>query len=62
MKNCIFRFYWQRQGGHIHCRVFSGPANDQTFAKCGDLVFQREEWAEARAKLERIGSMKEDSE
>ena len=28
----------------MHCRVFTAPAENQTYAKCGELVFSVEEW------------------
>lgn len=38
------RVRYEKCGGHIHCRVFSAPARNQTFAKNGELVFSEEEW------------------
>ena len=38
-------------GGHVHCRLFTSKAQNQTFAKCGDLVFSEDEWQEVRKKL-----------
>jgi len=38
------RVRYQQQGGHVHCRVFTAPAENQTYAKCGELVFSVEEW------------------
>lgn len=39
------------QGAHVHCRLFTAPHPDQTFAKCGDLVFSLEEWPDVYAQL-----------
>lgn len=38
------RIYYMKQGGHIHCRVFSAKAKNFTHAKNGTLVFSEEEW------------------
>jgi len=38
------RIYYTKQGGHIHCRVYSAKAKNFTHAKNGTLVFTEEEW------------------
>lgn len=53
------RIRWSQQGGHIHCRVFTG-VEGYTFAKCGDLVFDEKEWPQIRLKLSNIANLIED--
>lgn len=36
----IFKVIWEKRGGHIHCALFSAPALNMTYAKCGDFVVQ----------------------
>jgi len=38
------RIYYQKLGGHYHCRVFTSMAPALTFEKSGDLVFRESEW------------------
>ncbi len=38
------RVYYRQVGGHVHCRVFSGPSKEKTHAKNGDLTFSEAEW------------------
>ncbi len=40
----IFRLYHETKGGHVHCRLFSGP-HDGALGKCGDLTMKVEEFA-----------------
>lgn len=40
------RIRFVKLGGHYHCRVFTAPTSDQTFAKCGELVFDEDDWKE----------------
>ena len=47
----IIRLRYIKLGGHIHCRLFTAPANDQTFAKCGELVFDEREWPDVSRQL-----------
>lgn len=35
----IGRVRYVQQGGHVHCRVFTGTS-ENSLAKCGDLVFR----------------------
>lgn len=49
----VIRMRYSKQGGHYHVRVFTAPAPDQTFAKCGELCFDEREWPEVREKLGR---------
>ena len=48
----IMRLRYVKQGGHYHCRLFTARGPNQTFAKCGDLVFSEEEWASVRTTFE----------
>ena len=41
----IMRIRYRKLGGHYHCRVFTAPASDQTFAKVGELVFDERDWS-----------------
>lgn len=41
------RVIHQRQGGHIHARVFTGRNQAQTLALSGKLVFREDEWDDA---------------
>ena len=52
----ILRLRYQKFGAHIHCRLFTAPGPDRTFAKCGDLVFSEQEWPEVVATFERGGA------
>lgn len=47
----IMRIRYRKLGGHYHCRVFTSPAVDQTFAKCGELVFDERDWKELERML-----------
>lgn len=49
------RFRWL--GGHVHCRLFTAREVNQTFAKCGNLVFDEREWPAVKAQFERIGEV-----
>jgi hypothetical protein len=53
----ILRLRYVKQGGHYHCRLFTARGPNQTFAECGDLVFDEREWPEAEAKFSRIGEV-----
>ena len=39
-----FKVLYKKLGGHVHVRLFSAPAANQTHGKNGDLVFREEEW------------------
>lgn len=48
----IIRIYWEKRGGHVHCRVFAGYATgDGTIGKAGDLVFRQEEFDDFRRHM-----------
>jgi len=47
----IMRLRFKQEGGHYHCRLFTAKAVDQTFAKCGSLVFSEEEWDQVRTQF-----------
>jgi hypothetical protein len=49
----LFRLRFQELGAHTHVRVFAGKGTF-TLAKCGDLVFRNEEWAEFQKNLYRF--------
>lgn len=46
------RLYYEKRGGHIHCRMFTGTATYVTHAKNGDLVFDENEWPDVKAAFE----------
>jgi hypothetical protein len=39
---------YRQMGGHVHCKVYTAPDKDRTFALCGELVFDEREWTEVR--------------
>ena len=42
----IFRCYWRLEGGHVRCRIFSGPRGG-TLGQCGVLMIRAgTEWQE----------------
>jgi hypothetical protein len=41
----IWRIYYKKLGGHVHCRVFCGP-QEGALGKCGDLSFREREFTE----------------
>lgn len=47
------RIRWKRFGGHYHCRMFTSPIANGTFAKNGEIVFDEREWIDVRDKLSR---------
>lgn len=52
MTRVVMRLRYRILGGHVHCRLFTAKAWEQTFAKCGDLTFSIEEWAAVCLALE----------
>lgn len=50
----MLRLRYRTLGGHVHCRFFTAPLPDTTFAKNGELVFSMDEWADVRARLEHV--------
>lgn len=51
------RIYYQKLGGHIHCRVFTGKAKNSTHAKCGTLTFDEQEWSVVHDMLSSIAEV-----
>lgn len=47
----VMRLRFRSLGSHVHCRLFTARAAGQTFAKCGDLVFNELEWPRVKAAL-----------
>jgi hypothetical protein len=43
-KDYEYRVRYKQGGMHIHCRVFSRPKGQETWAKSGDLALRAEEW------------------
>lgn len=41
----IWRIYYIKKGGHVHCRLFCGP-QEGALGKCGDLCFRVDEFTE----------------
>lgn len=52
----IMRLRYEKLGGHYHCRLFTARGPNQTFAKCGELVFDEQEWPEVVALFNRGGA------
>ena len=46
------RLRYRKEGGHYHCRLFTARGKNLTYAKCGDLVFDEQEWPEVLTSLE----------
>lgn len=40
----IFRIYYEKRGGHVHCRLFAGE-QEGALGKCGDLCMRVEEFS-----------------
>ncbi len=43
-----FRLRYEQVGGHVHCRLFAGKKRELTHAKCGDLTFTEQDFADLR--------------
>lgn len=54
------RIYYTKQGGHIHCRVFTAKAKNFTHALAGTLVFNEDEWTTVFDMLNPIAEMIEE--
>lgn len=48
----VIRLRYRILGGHVHCRLFTAPGWERTFAKCGDLTFAIKEWPAVCLALE----------
>ncbi|MEO1715734.1 MAG: hypothetical protein AAFR76_01370 [Planctomycetota bacterium] len=48
-RNLQVRWRYEVLGGHVHVRVFTRTLPTETWAKCGDLVFDEREWPTIRA-------------
>lgn len=46
----------EKQGGHYHCRSFSGQGPQYTLGCNGTLVFDEREWPDARERLQRFAN------
>jgi hypothetical protein len=61
MKAYVIRVYFEVQGGHTHCRVFTGEIG-ATLGKAGDLTMTNDEfksWYFGRHNIEFIGETKD---
>lgn len=38
------RIRYEKAGGHYHCRLFTTQTKHGTYANCGTLVFDEDEW------------------
>ena len=56
----VMRVRYKKLGGHYHCRVFTAKAINQTFAKCGELVFDEREFDSVRDLMSVAEFVKED--
>lgn len=43
MSMMAWRIRYEIFGGHAHCKLFSAPLGNRTFALCGDFVVRTEE-------------------
>jgi hypothetical protein len=48
----VIRIRYKKLGGHIHCRLFTSKAKNLTFGRCGELVFDEQEWDMVRDMLQ----------
>lgn len=48
----IIKLKYVKQGGHYHCRLFTRQGVSNTWAKCGDLVFDEREWNDVQVTFE----------
>jgi hypothetical protein len=39
-----FRVRWEKQGAHIHVRLFAATRENTTHSHCGKLIFAEAEW------------------
>ena len=39
-----FRLRWKKEGGHVHCRLFAGPARTLTHGRVGLWTMSEEEF------------------
>ena len=56
-----YRIRYQLAGGHVHCRVFSRPKGQDTFAKCGDLTISASELSSFMYTFSGAEFLKEDA-
>lgn len=54
------RVRFKQLGGHIHCRVFTAPVPNETFAKNGELVFDEREFEDVRRIMSGAQFLRED--
>jgi hypothetical protein len=59
-KHHEYRVRYKAAGGHIHCRVFSRPHGQETWAKCGDLTISATEMASFQAAFKSADFLEED--
>ena len=45
------RIRYKKAGGHYHCRLFTTQTANGTYANCGALVFDENEFPGVQAKL-----------
>lgn len=57
----VMRIRFRKLGGHYHCRVFTAPAPNMTYAKNGDLVFDEHEWEDVQRMLPGVDFKEEDA-
>lgn len=48
----VMRLRYEKRGGHVHVRLFTARAPGLTFANCGELCFDEQEWPEVRSTFE----------
>ncbi len=47
-----FRIRYEQLGGHVHCRLFSGVAQDLTHGKCGHFTMSDSDFSDFRHLVE----------
>ena len=40
----VMKVRYEKRGGHYHCAIFTARTAATTYAKCGDVVFDEQEF------------------
>lgn len=54
------RLYYEKIGGHVHCRLFSASEPHLTHGHNGNLVFDEREWPYVQDRFARIAEVFEE--
>lgn len=52
----VYKWYWERMGGHVHVDLFVAKGKNFTYARAGSLVFRPEEWDDLSSQLSPFSS------